>query len=126
VPVPLLGVGGVASANALMLNALAARYGVAWTRADIAAFAAAIGGGAALWAALQYGLREVAKLIPGIGTLLGGTLNAAAAFAITYGLGEAACVWLAHARRGEAAPPDEVRRAFQDALADAVRRSKPA
>jgi len=45
-------------------------------------------------------------------------LNAAAAFAVTVGVGEAVCVWLAYRRQGETAPDDEVRRAFARGLAD--------
>ncbi len=45
-------------------------------------------------------LREMLKLIPVVGTTAAGALNAAAAFAVTIGLGEAACVWLSYRRRG--------------------------
>jgi len=126
VPAPAIGIAALAGANGLMLRALAARHGLAWTSADLAGLGAAIGGGALLGWGLRYGVRELAKLIPGLGTVLGGTLNAAAAFALTCGIGEAARVWLAHRRRGATAPPEEVRRAFHDALAQAVRRNRPA
>jgi uncharacterized protein (DUF697 family) len=61
------------------------------------------------------------KLIPIFGTLAAGALNAAAAFAVTVGIGEAACVWLAYRRRGLSAPDNEVRVAFADGLAAGVR-----
>ena len=52
------------------------------------------------------------------------SFKAAAAFAVTTGLGEAACVWLSYRRRGETAPPDEVRRAFATGLAEGLRQAK--
>lgn len=123
-PVPLIGVGGLAGVIGLMLRSLARRYGVAWTPALFAEFTGAIGGGALLWWGARYGLRELLKLVPGAGTWLGGTLNATAAFSVTYGLGEAACVWLGHRKCGRKAPDEEVRRAFAEGLAEGLRRRK--
>ena len=117
VPVPLIGVGGLAGILAIMLRALAIRYGVAWTPSAFAKFNGAVGGGALVWWALRYGFRELLKLIPFFGGAAAGALNAAAAFGVTVGIGEAACVWLAFRRRGLMAPDNEVRRAFADGLA---------
>jgi uncharacterized protein (DUF697 family)/predicted GTPase len=116
VPIPIVGVSGLAGILAIMLRALAIRYGVAWTPGAFAQFSGAIGGGALGWWTLRYGLREVLKLIPMVGSVAAGALNAAAAFGVTVGMGEAACVWLAHRRRGLTAPNNEVRRAFADGL----------
>jgi uncharacterized protein (DUF697 family) len=69
-------------------------------------------------------LRELLKLIPMVGTVVAGALNAAAAFAVTVAIGEAACVWLAYQRRGLTAPDSEVRRAFAQGLAAGLRRAK--
>jgi uncharacterized protein (DUF697 family) len=124
VPIPLVGVGGLASVLALMLRTLAERYRVTWTRNMFAQFSGAIGGGAMVWWALRYGARELVKLIPVVGTAAAGALNAAAAFAVTTGLGEAACVWLSYRRRGETAPTEEVRRAFATGLAEGLRQAK--
>src|SRR5580693_2915713 len=121
VPIPLAGVGGLAGILAIMLRALAKRYGVAWTPAAFAGFTGAVGGGALAWWVLRYGLREILKLIPMIGSVAAGALNAAAAFAVTVGIGEAACVWLGYRRRGLIAPDNEVRRAFADGLAAGLR-----
>jgi uncharacterized protein (DUF697 family) len=124
VPVPIVGVGGLAGILAIALRTLAARYGVAWTPGTFAQFSGAVGGGALAWWILRYGLREILKLIPVVGTAAAGALNAAAAFAVTVGIGEAACVWLAYRRRGLTAPTDEVRRAFADGLAAGLRQAK--
>ena len=117
VPIPLVGVGGLAGILAIMLRALAVRYALAWTPGAFTQFSGAIGGGALAWWTLRYGLREALKVIPMVGTVAAGALNAAAAFGVTVGIGEAACVWLAYRRRGLTAPDSEVRRAFADGLA---------
>jgi len=124
VPIPLIGVGGLAGVLAVMLRTLAARYQVTWTRQTFAQFTGAIGAGAMVWWGLRYGVRELVKLIPVVGTAAAGALNAAAGFAVTTGLGEAACVWLSYRRRGETAPAEEVRRAFANGLAEGLRQAK--
>jgi uncharacterized protein (DUF697 family) len=124
VPVPLVGVGGIAGVIAMMLRMLATRYQVVWTPRMFGEFSGAIGSGALFWWTLRYGLRELLKLVPMVGTVAAGALNAAAAFAVTVGVGEAACVWLAYRHRGLTAPNDEVRRAFADGLASGLRRAK--
>jgi uncharacterized protein (DUF697 family) len=124
VPIPFVGMGGLAGSLALMLNALAGRYGVAWTRATFAQFSGTIGGGALAWWGIRYGFRELLKLIPVVGTATAGALNAATAFAITVAVGEAACVWLGYKRRGLTAPDHEVRRAFAGGLAAGLRQTK--
>jgi uncharacterized protein (DUF697 family) len=123
-PIPLVGGGGLAGILAIMLRALAIRYGVAWTRGTFAQFSGAVGGGAMAWWIVRYGFRELLKLIPIVGTVAAGALNAAAAFAMTVGVGEAACVWLAYRRSGLTAPNDEVRRAFAEGLAAGLRQAK--
>jgi uncharacterized protein (DUF697 family) len=117
-------VGGLAGVLAIMLRTLAIRYGVAWTPSAFAQFSGTVGGGTLAWWTLRYGFREILKVIPIVGTVAAGALNAAAAFAVTVGIGEAACVWLAYQRRGLTAPNDEVRRAFADGLAEGLRRAK--
>ena len=124
VPIPIVGMGGLAGILAIMLRGLAFRYEVAWTPGTFAQFSGAVGGGALAWWILRYGFRELLKLIPMIGTVAAGALNAAAAFAVTVGIGEAACVWLAYRRRGLTAPNEEVRRAFVDGLAAGLRQAK--
>jgi uncharacterized protein (DUF697 family) len=124
VPIPVVGVGGLAGVLAITLRALAMRYGVAWTPGTFAQFSGAVGGGALAWWTLRYGFRELLKLIPMVGALAAGALNAAAAFAVTIGIGEAACVWLGYRRRGLTAPNAEVRRAFAEGLAAGLRQAK--
>jgi uncharacterized protein (DUF697 family) len=124
VPVPVVGIGGLAGVIATLLRALARRYEVEWTPRIFGQFSSAVGGGALLGFLLRYGLREMLKLVPVMGTVVGGALNAFAGFAVTVAIGEAACVWLGYQRRGLTAPSEEVRRAFADALAAALRQVK--
>lgn len=124
VPIPLVGVGGLAGVLALMLRTLAGNYGVPWTPGTFAQFSGAVGGGALLWWVVRYGFRELLKLIPVVGTMAAGALNAVAAFAVTIGVGEAACVWLGYRHRGLTAPDREVRRAFAEGLAAGLRQAK--
>ena len=124
VPVPVLGIGGLAGVIATMLRGLARRYQVEWTPRTFGQFSAAAGGGALAGWLLRYGLRELLKLVPIIGTVAAGALNAAAAFAVTVAVGEAACVWLGYERRGLSAPSKEVRRAFVDGLAAGLRQAR--
>lgn len=124
VPAPVVGIGGLAGAIAVMLRMLARRYQATWTPRTFAQFSGAVGGGTLSWWMLRYGLREALKLIPVVGTLAAGALNAAAAFAVTVAMGEAACVWLAYRRRGLTAPTEEVRRAFAQGLAMGLRQAR--
>jgi uncharacterized protein (DUF697 family) len=124
VPVPIIGVGGLAGVVATMLRTLAKRYQVEWTPRTFGQFSSAVGGGALAGLLVRYGLREMLKLVPVMGSIAAGALNAAAGFAVTVAIGEAACVWLAYERRGLSAPNEEVRRAFADGLAQALRQAK--
>jgi uncharacterized protein (DUF697 family) len=124
VPVPIVGITGLAGVIATMLQALARRYGVEWTPRTFGQFSGAVGGGALAGVLLRYGLRETLKLVPVVGTVAAGALNAAAAFAVTVAIGEAACVWLAYERRGLSAPSEEVRRAFASGLATGLRQAQ--
>ena len=124
IPSPVVGVGGLAGVLALMLRVLAHRYGAEWTPGTFGRFTGAIGSGALLWWGLRYGLREALKFLPVVGSVAAGGFNAAAAFAVTVGVGEAACVWLSYQRRGQTAPEDAVRRAFAEGMATGLRRPK--
>lgn len=124
VPLPLVGIGGLAGTIALMLRALAGRYEVEWTRERMLEFAGAIGAGAAAGFAVQYGARELLKLVPGAGTIAGGALNAAAGGALVYGIGYAACRYLSAIRSRRTVDREAVRAAYEAAFAEAGRSLK--
>ncbi|WP_162009683.1 GTPase family protein [Methylocystis heyeri] len=117
VPIPIVGIGALASSVGLMLHALASRYEMDWNRMRISQFAGAIGLGAAGGFAFRYGLGELVKLIPIQGTIAGGALNAAGASALVYAIGIAACVYLGEIRKGQIVSSEKIRRAFEDAFA---------
>ncbi len=122
VPVPVAGIGGLATVQGLMLRSLGARFGLGWTRRSASEFFGFIGAGALLGFGLRYGVTELLKLIPFAGSVAAGAANAAAAGALTKALGEAAIAYLSHRRLGQPAPAAEVRDAFTQALRGAWRR----
>ena len=116
IPVPFVDMATFATTNGLMLRALGQHYRVEWTYATFSRFFGAIGFGALFWWGLRFGLVELLKLIPVLGTGAGGVINGALAFSLTAGLGQAASAWLDRLRLGETAPRDEVRSAFAEGL----------
>lgn len=116
VPVPFVDAAGIAAVDAVMLRALAGRYGTKWTKRTFGEFTACLGGGMLVGQLVRFGGRELVKLIPIYGQTVGIAMSAVAAFAFTYALGNAACVYLGYRRRGDPAPDAAVRDAFADAL----------
>lgn len=116
IPFPFVDAAALAAVIGIMLRALGKRYDVQWTARLYGEFTACLGSGVLLGQMAKYALREVAKLIPGWGQTAGLAMSAAAAFALTYALGRAACVYLGHRRRGLAVTKDDVRQAFREAL----------
>ena len=90
-----------------------------------AQFSGAVGGGAlAWWTAAVRRCVKCSSSFRWPARVAAGALNAAAGFAVTVAIGEAACVWLGYQRRGMTAPTDEVRRAFAEGLAAGLRQAK--
>lgn len=116
IPVPFVDMATFATTNGLMLRVLGRHYRVEWTYATFSQFFGAIGFGALFWWGLRFGLVELLKLIPVLGTGMSGAINGALAFGLTVGLGQAARVWLDHSRLGEIAPQEEIRAAFAEGL----------
>jgi uncharacterized protein (DUF697 family) len=112
VPVPFVDAAGIAAVAAVMLRTLARRYDIEWTPRSFGEFTASLGTSVLVSQLVKYGGNELAKLVPFVGL----ALSVAAAFAFTYALGTAACVYLSHRRRGSAGPDAAVRAAFADAL----------
>ncbi|MDP3341975.1 GTPase domain-containing protein [Frigidibacter sp.] len=114
---PVVGAVAVPGVQAAMLRALAARYGVEWTRARFYEFAAALGTGAALRFGASYGLRQLAKLIPVFGQTVGAAAAGTLSFAATYALGRAAAAYLHSVSEGQAVTPQTIRTLYKGALA---------
>ncbi len=123
VPIPVVGVGGLATLVGLMLHQLASRYQVEWSLARFSEFTGAISLGALLNFGLRYGLGELVKLLPIEGALIGGALNAVAASALVYAIGRAGCLYLGELRKGDIVSPQAIRHAFDQALSEALKRT---
>jgi uncharacterized protein (DUF697 family) len=117
VPVPLVGIGGTLTTIGLMLRALAARYGVEPTQEQYLRFAKIMGGALAVGVGARFGAAELAKFVPVYGTAVGVTLNAAASFSMTYGIGRAACRYMEMLKAGEAIDEEALLAALKDGLA---------
>ena len=118
--IPVVGVGGLVYVLGRMLRSLGARYDVEWTTGRVTEFGALIGAGTLIGAGAQFGVRELVKLVPVLGWAVGGLLNAVAAYAVTYGIGAAACVYLKAKKAGAEPDAEAVRAAYREAFAGAV------
>jgi hypothetical protein len=103
-----------------MLHSLAGLLGVPWSAAMLAEFSGCLGTSVLLRYGVMFGIRELVKLVPGYGTVVGGAAAAAAAsFAATYAIGYAALLYLkayrAGARIDAAAVAAEFTRATKEA-----------
>lgn len=120
---PLTGAIAVPSLQTRLLYKIAKLYEVPWDRRAYTEFAGALGSGILARYAGGYGIRQLAKFIPIYGQTAGAAAAAAMSFATTYALGRAACVF-ARRRKAGVSEPGEIRRAYADALAEALRMVK--
>lgn len=120
---PIAGAIAVPGIQAKMLHSVASIYGVAWTRNTMMEFAGALGAGTLTRFASVFGIRELLKLIPVYGQTIGAAGAAAASFATTFALGEAACLYL---ERRETGSPDAaaVKARYRGALAEAIQMAR--
>ena len=116
IPVPFVDAAALAAVIGIMLRALGKRYDVEWTARLYGEFTTCLGSGVLVGQMAKYALREVAKMIPVWGQTAGLAMSAAAAFALAYAIGRAACVYLGHRRCGLTVTKGDVRQAFREAL----------
>jgi uncharacterized protein (DUF697 family) len=121
--VPAAGLVAVPAVQAKLLHSLAQIYGVAWDRRLMAEFGGCLGAGTLTRYLAGFGVRELAKLIPGYGQTAGAAAAAVTSFATTYALGKAAGVFLARRRAGES-DPKAVADAYAAALSEAFTLAK--
>jgi uncharacterized protein (DUF697 family) len=123
IPIPFVDIGALAAPMGLLLRVLAGRYGVAWTSRSLAEFFGCLGSVVLVTQLIKYGARELLKVIPVVGSAVSGV----SAFALTYAVGRAACVYLRHRRAGDSPPAGDVSdtfsRALRDGIAEARRRA---
>lgn len=117
--VPVAAVAAVPAVQGRLLQLLARRYEVAWTRRASMEFAGALGAGFLARYAAGFGIRQLVKLIPAYGQTAGAAAAAATSFATTYALGKAAEYYLDKRRRG-ATDTAGVQEAWSRALREAL------
>jgi uncharacterized protein (DUF697 family)/predicted GTPase len=107
-----------------MMAAVANIYGIGIERATMASVAAT----AAATTAGRSIVTNLVKFVPGVGTIIGGTINAGVAAAITYAMGNAwvvVCEQMAAGRlagTGAAADKEAIHRVFMDEFTSQARR----
>lgn len=98
-PLPFVDIAAGTAVHLLMVRAIAAEYGVAFSRAAAqAAIASAVGGEAARWFGHGVG-RSALKALPGVGSLAAMAAMPASAGSATYLLGR---IFIAHFESGGA------------------------
>ncbi len=88
-PIPMADAAGVFGVQVGMIVSVSLNMGVRLRRADLRAMAVTLIGALGLTAGGRFIAGQVAKLVPGIGTITGAALTGTAAAALTYGLGRA-------------------------------------
>lgn len=116
---PFVGAVAVPAVQAAMLRALAQHFGVTWDRKRLAQFAAALGFGWALRFGMGYVLRQGAKIIPVFGQTIGAAAAGSVSFVATWALGRAAAYYLHGVSHGHPPAPEDLRRTYRTALAEA-------
>lgn len=114
--VPAVGLVAVPGIQAKLLHSLASQYGVDWNGAAFSEFLGALGAGFAVKYASRLGIRELVKLVPVYGQVVGGATAAVISFASTYAIGRAACKFLYHKRQGQPVSHAELQAMYREAL----------
>lgn len=124
--VPLVGLVSVPAVQGKMLHSLARRYGMEWNARNFSEFIAALGGTAALRYAVSLGGRQLGKLIPGYGQLVGTAFAVSVSYASTYALGRAACSYLYHKKTDQVISADTVKSVYEQAMAESRKAAQKA
>ena len=88
-PIPMADAAGVFGVQVGMIVSVSLNMGVKLKSADLRAMAVTLLGALGLTAGGRFLAGQVAKLIPGIGTIAGAALTGTTAAGLTYGLGQA-------------------------------------
>lgn len=107
-PIPFADIAVITPLQVAMVAGVGYFFGVPVSKKMFLELGSVLGAGFAL----REGARQLIKLLPGVGSVIG----SAVAFAGTMGLGEAAILWFS---RGMDVPPEELRSAFRNAAARA-------
>jgi uncharacterized protein (DUF697 family) len=88
-PIPLADAAGVFGVQVGMIIAISLNMGIKLRRSDLQAMAVTLLGALGLMAGGRFLAGQVAKLIPGLGSIAGSAITGTTAAALTYGLGRA-------------------------------------
>lgn len=108
-PIPAVGIPLVISAQGKMFHSIASIYGVSLTKRSVYEVVSAVGIGGM---SIGLGARELAKLVPGWGSLISGLSTAA----ITYALGMTLCYYYAQTQQGHAFTAGMLKTVYQEQL----------
>jgi uncharacterized protein (DUF697 family) len=108
-PIPAVSVPLVIASQGKLLHSIASIYGLPLTLRTVSEVISAIGIGGY---GMGLGLREIAKLIPGWGSVISGLSTAA----ITYALGMTFCFYYAKTQQGAAFSPEMLKAVYQEQL----------
>jgi uncharacterized protein (DUF697 family) len=114
-PIPFIDLVLISSIQSRMVYELARLYGQPMTAERYREVVSAMGMG---MLARQAG-REMLKLIPGLGTILGSITSGALAGAATYALGKAFCYYYSAVQRGHVPQAEDLRKYYRHELAEA-------
>jgi len=118
---PLVGLVTVPVIQGKMLHSLAGIFGVEWTRARLLEFFGCLGTGTLLRVGLGFGARQVVKLVPAYGWLIGAATAAVISFTVTFAIGRAAAYYLRYTKSGQAVDAEEIAAQYRAALDEAMR-----
>ncbi len=114
--VPVVGLVSVPAIQAKMLHSLANQYDVAWNKRTFSELIGTLGTSFGIQYGVKFGSSQLVKLIPGYGQTVGAVTAAAISFAMTYGLGRAACYYFYHKRQGEEISSEIMQELYKEAF----------
>ncbi|HRG95344.1 MAG TPA: DUF697 domain-containing protein [Polyangiaceae bacterium] len=112
VPIPLVDIAAVTAIQLDMLKQLSTLYGTVYTESEGKAWVSALAGGIAA----RLGANAL-KLIPGIGSVVGGAAMSAMSGASTYALGQVAMTQFAAGKSFSAMDLDHAKKTYEEHLA---------
>lgn len=111
--IPVVGLISVPGIQAKMLHSLASQYGVQWNKQVMAEFAGTLGAGFGVQYLSSLGRRQLLKLLPGYGQVIGAASAAAISYSTTYAIGRVACKYFYHKSKDEQISDEAMQALFE-------------
>lgn len=122
--IPVVGLVSVPAIQGKMLHSLAQKYGVEWSKRNLSEFIGALGSSFAVRYAVNLLGRQLVKIIPAYGQIVGAAVSVSVSYAGTYALGRAACKYLYHKKTGIPVTEDDLQSVYTDAMAEGKQASE--